>query len=180
MLSRDTCWGAMVEAFDTARGTLTERLLAALDAAEREGGDARGRESARILVRQERASGVPWEDRVIDLSVVDHHDPVPELHRLVNLKWAYDRLDQALELVEQGQVSAAADEADAALALAPAEDQILFWSATIFAAAGRVEDALQAWRAATDAHPGWPEFLRRCVAAGLLPPDAATLAGGES
>ena len=37
----------------------------------------------------------PLEDRVIDLSVVDHPDPVSELRRLVNLKWAYDHLDRA-------------------------------------------------------------------------------------
>jgi hypothetical protein len=30
-------------------------------------------------------------------------------------------------------------------------------------------------RAATAAHPGWPDYLRRCVAAGLLPPEAGAL-----
>jgi uncharacterized Ntn-hydrolase superfamily protein len=176
MLARDTCWNAMVEAFEEAAGGLTDRLLAALDAAEREGGDARGRQSARILVRPGHATGVPWQDRIVDLRVVDHPHPVPELRRLVSVKRAYDRLGRAFDLAGQGELSAAADEADAAHALAPADDQIMFWRATMLGGAGRTQEAAQAWREATRVHPAWPEFLRRCVKAGLVPPEAAALA----
>ena len=176
MLARDTCWGAMVESFEAAEGDLTDRLLAALDAAEREGGDARGRQAARILVRPAHAGGAPWRDRIIDVRVVDHPDPVTELRRLVSTKRAYDRLGKAFELVRQGEPAAAAAEADAAHALAPADDQITFWRATMLGGAGRTDEAVEAWRHAVRAHPGWPDFLRRCVAAGLVPPEAAALA----
>ncbi len=60
-------------------GSLTERLLAALDAAERAGGDVRGRQSAAILVVP--AAGEPWA-RVVSLRVEDHPDPLRELRRL--------------------------------------------------------------------------------------------------
>jgi uncharacterized Ntn-hydrolase superfamily protein len=176
MLASATCWGAMIEAFEETEGDLTDRLLAALDAAEREGGDARGRQAARILVRPAQATGVPWQDRVIDLQVVDHSDPVPELRRLVNVKRAYDHLGKAFDLVGRGDVAGAVDEAAAAHELAPADDQITFWRASFLGGAGRNEEATQAWLEATSAHPGWPEFLNRCVDAGLAPPEARALA----
>jgi uncharacterized Ntn-hydrolase superfamily protein len=175
MLARDTCWGAMVEAFAAREGELTDRLLAALEAAEREGGDARGRQSAAILVRPGQASGLPWQDRILDLRVVDHPDPVPELRRLVDVKRAYDRLGKAFDLAERGEPVTAAAEADAAHALAPGDDQITFWRATMLAGAGRTEEAAAAWQEATRAHPGWPAFLNRCIEAGIVPPQAGAL-----
>lgn len=175
MLASDTCWHAMVDAFADTAGDLTDRLLAALDAAEREGGDARGRQAARILVRPAHATGVQWEDRIVDLYVIDHPEPVPELRRLVDVRRAYDRLGSALDHARSGDHEAAADEADRAHRLAPDDDQIAFWRATILGAAGRTDDAAAALRAATAAHPGWPDYLRRCVAAGLLPPEAGAL-----
>lgn len=178
MLASDRCWGAMVAAFEQTDGNLTDRLLAALDAAEREGGDARGRQAARIVVRPAHATGIPWQDRVLDLQVVDHPDPVPELRRLVRVSRAYDHLGKAFELVDRGDVAEALDEAAAAQALAPADDQITFWRASFLGGAGRIEEAAETLRTATQAHPGWPEFLRRCVDAGLAPPEARALAGG--
>ena len=180
MLASATCWGAMIEAFEVTDGDLTDRLLAALDAAEREGGDARGRQAARIIVRPAQASGVPWQDRVIDLQIVDHSDPVPELRRLVKVKRAYDHLGKAFDLVGRGDLAGAADEAAAAQELAPADDQIAFWRASFLGSAGRLEEATQAWLEATRAHPGWPEFLKRCVDAGLAPPEARALADALS
>jgi uncharacterized Ntn-hydrolase superfamily protein len=176
MLASDTCWGAMVAAFEETGGNLTDRLLAALAAAEREGGDARGRQAARILVRPAQATGIPWQDRVVDLQVVDHPDPVPELRRLVNVSRAYDHLGRAFERVDRGDVAAALNEAAAAHALAPADDQITFWRASFLGLAGRIDEAVAAGREATQAHSGWPEFLRRCADAGLAPPEARALA----
>jgi uncharacterized Ntn-hydrolase superfamily protein len=175
MLVSDTCWHAMVAAFADTAGDLVDRLLAALDAAEREGGDARGRQAARILVRPAQATGVQWEDRIVDLYVIDHPAPVPELRRLVDVRRAYDRIGTAFDRSRAGDHAAAADEADRAQRLAPDDDQIAFWRATILGAAGRTDDAAEAWLAATAAHPGWPDYLRRCVAAGLLPPEATAL-----
>jgi uncharacterized Ntn-hydrolase superfamily protein len=170
MLARDTCWDAMVEAFAAGEGDLIDRLLAALDAAERTGGDARGRQSGAIVV---------WtgEERVVDLRVADHPEPLQELRRLVDVKRAYDRLGNAIDLAQQGELVAAAAELDAAHSLAPADDQITFWRATMLAGAGRIEEAAAAWDEATRAHPGWPAFLDRCIEAGMLPPETRALAG---
>jgi uncharacterized Ntn-hydrolase superfamily protein len=176
MLASESCWGSMVETFEATEGALAERLLAALDAAEREGGDARGKQSAGILIRPPQRTGVPWQDRVLELRVVDHPAPLPELRRLVAVKLAYDALEAALDAGEVGDMVAAAEHADAAQALAPEDDQIMFWRATLLIGAGRVDDARQAWEQAVRANPDWPQFLQRCIAAGLLRPEAGALA----
>ena len=176
MLASDGCWGAMVAAFEASSGPLADRLLAALDAAESEGGDARGRQAARLLVRRTQPTGAPWTDRIVDLSVVDHAQPLAELRRLLELRRAYDRLSRALDLAGTGDLAAALAEADAAAALAPDDDQIAFWRSTMLAGAGRPGDAAAAFQHAVRAHPGWPDYLRSCVEAGLVPPQALALA----
>lgn len=98
-------WPAMLEAFTAAAGSLTDRLLVALDAAEREGGDIRGRQSAAILVVA--ADGEPWRT-VVSLRVEDHPDPLPELRRLVALHGAYALAGRADELLNAGHHEEAA------------------------------------------------------------------------
>src|SRR6185437_3380744 len=81
------------EAFTAATGSLAQRLMAALDAAEAAGGDWRGRGGAGIVVVP--AEGEPWE-RVVDLRVEDGDDSLVELRRLLNLAEAYRRANRAL------------------------------------------------------------------------------------
>ena len=76
----EAVWPAMLDAFESASGALTLRLLAALDAAEAVGGDLRGRQSAAILVVP--AEGESWET-VVSLRVEDDPEPLAELRRLV-------------------------------------------------------------------------------------------------
>lgn len=176
MLASDACWGAMVAAFEASDAPLADRLLAALDAAESEGGDARGRQAARLLVRPSQPTGSPWSDRIVDLSVVDHPQPLVELRRLLALHRAYRRLSHALDLVGAGDVASAVAEVDAAAASAPDDDQIAFWRSTVLGASGRPGDAVAAFQSAVRAHPGWPQYLQSCVDAGLLPPQVLSLA----
>jgi uncharacterized Ntn-hydrolase superfamily protein len=91
LMRKDTVWGAMIAAFTKTVGDLAARLLAALEAAEEQGGDLRGRQSVAMLIVAARATGKPWIDRVVDLRVEDHPDPVNELKRLLELKRAQDR-----------------------------------------------------------------------------------------
>src|SRR5439155_14747930 len=72
MMRNATVPDAMLEAYERTAGDLAERMLAALDAAEAEGGDIRGRQSAAILMVKGKPSDKPWEDRIIDLRVEDH------------------------------------------------------------------------------------------------------------
>src|SRR5919201_2395488 len=98
MMMNDTVWDAMAEAYEKSDGDLVHRLLDALDAAEAEGGDVRGKQAAGILVVRAEPGERPWEDVVVQIRVDDHPEPLPELRRLVDLKFAYDRLDAAERL----------------------------------------------------------------------------------
>lgn len=82
-------WPAMAKAFENTKGDLASRMLAALQAAQAEGGDIRGRQSAALLVVPAKASGKPWEDRSVDLRIADHPQPLRELQRLLALHRAY-------------------------------------------------------------------------------------------
>lgn len=86
MVATPRVWEAMGEAFDASEGALALRLLAALDAAEAEGGDWRGRGGAAVVVVP--AAGQPWE-RVVDVRVEEGDDSLAELRRLVDRALGY-------------------------------------------------------------------------------------------
>jgi uncharacterized Ntn-hydrolase superfamily protein len=76
---------AMAEAFEAAEGELADRLLDALLAGDRAGGDKRGRQSAAVFVVRAKGGYSGFNDRYLDLRVDDHTDPVKELQRLNEL-----------------------------------------------------------------------------------------------
>ncbi len=164
-------WPAMLAAYRSADGPLTQRLLAALDAAEAEGGDARGRQSAAILVVP--ADGSSWQT-VVSLHVEDHPDPLLELRRLVKLNDAYALAGQADELVGEGRHEAAARLFQQASELAPDNHELLFWAGLGAAQSGDLDTGVARVRAAIDAHPPWRELLER------LPADVAPSAPAVS
>src|SRR5262245_24018168 len=73
----------MARAFEDAKGSLAWRMMAALEAAEKAGGDKRGKQSAAILVVRDKAGPNGLSDRYIDLRVDDHENPIPELTRIL-------------------------------------------------------------------------------------------------
>jgi uncharacterized Ntn-hydrolase superfamily protein len=164
MMARETVPHAMAAAFARADGDLSARLVSALEAAEEEGGDVRGRQSAALLVA--RAHGEPWELRV-DLRVEDHADPVAELRRLLGLHRAYELAGEADELLGEGRVAEAAGRYVRAAELAPKSDELLFWAGLAIAQQGDVPAGADAVRRAAIAHPGWLTLLER------LSPDLA-------
>jgi uncharacterized Ntn-hydrolase superfamily protein len=168
MMLRDTVWDAMAAAFEQSSGPLAYRLLDALDAAEGEGGDVRGRQAAGILVVKPARSDRPWEDVVVHVRVDDHPAPLDELRRLVDLKFAYDRLDLAEKLELAGDLEGALGEQRAALTSHPDNAEFAFWTALSLAGAGRIEEAKGLLAVAFRAHPGWATLLERLAADGFL------------
>lgn len=75
---------AMVEAFESTEGHLSQKLVAALEAGEKAGGDTRGKQSAMVLVVKQGGGWWLNQDTVFRLQVDDHEDPVQELKRLVD------------------------------------------------------------------------------------------------
>jgi uncharacterized Ntn-hydrolase superfamily protein len=171
IMDRATVPDAMVAAFRAAGGDLADRLVQALEAAEGEGGDLRGRQSAALLVVAPRASGRPTEDRLFDLRVDDHPDPVTELRRILGLSRAYDRVDRGDELAAAGKIQEALAEYAAAHAEQPDSAELAFWHGVALAANGREEEARPMLERAYAQGDGWRELLRRLPEAGLFPDD---------
>jgi uncharacterized Ntn-hydrolase superfamily protein len=178
MMGRPTVWPAMAKAFEAATGPLADRLIAALEAAEREGGDVRGRQSAAILVVKATGTGKPWVggDRIFDLRVDDHPQPVEELKRLVRLQKAYARANHGDELMNEKKVEAALAEYAAAATLAPEIVELSFWQAATLASIGKEAEAAPIFRAVFAKEPIWADLLERLPAAGLFPNDPALIA----
>jgi tetratricopeptide (TPR) repeat protein len=148
----------MLEAFQSTEGSLTMRLLAALDAAEAEGGDLRGSQSASILVVP--ATGDHWET-VVSLRVEDHPDPVAELRRLVEIHDVYVIAGEADALVNDGRYEEAARLYVRAAQLAPDNPEIRFWAGLGAAQMGDLDRGARDVQAAIGAHSGWRELLDR-------------------
>lgn len=80
---------ALAETFEAARGSLAERLIAALAAGQAAGGDKRGQESAALLVVRKKGGYAGFNDKYVDLRVDDHPAPIEELKRLLDLQQLY-------------------------------------------------------------------------------------------
>lgn len=171
MMLRDTVPDAMLRAYEAASGDLADRLLAALDAAEAEGGDIRGRQSAAIVVVSGEPSGKPWLDRRVDLRVEDHQEPLAELRRLVRMRRAYDAIDRAEQAGLRGDVESATAEYAKAEATSVANVEPAFWFGVGIAMSGDVERARKVLATPFATHDGWKELLRRLPAAGMFPDD---------
>lgn len=172
MMERSTVWGAMAEAYEGAGGDLAERLLRALEAAQEEGGDIRGKQSAALVVVAEEATGRPWVDRHFDLRVEDHPEPVSELRRLVLLQRAYRKLNDGDACVTDGDLDAAMVAYGEAMELVPdaaTNGEAPFWVGVTLAAAGRESDAHRYLRRAHVQDTRWSELILRLPDAALLP-----------
>ncbi len=162
---------AMAAAYSAHDGDLSERLLAALDAAEAGGGDVRGRQSAALRVVP--AEGEPWRVR-FELRIEDHAEPLSELRRLLRLARAYEMAARADELAAEGEHAHAAQLYMAAAELAPECDELVFW-AGVGVAARDLDEGVELVRRAAALKPAWLTLLERLPPE--LAPTAAAIAG---
>ena len=169
LMSNDKVWPAMARAFESARGDLADRMLAALDAAQAAGGDIRGRQSAALVVVRAESTGKPWADRVFDLRVDDSPEPLKELRRLVRLQRAYNHMNAGDAAVERKDNEGALREYSAAEALVPDNVEMVYWHAVALANMNRVGEALPLFRRVFAADPNWRTLTPRLVKAGILP-----------
>ena len=171
MMEKDTVWPAMAKAYREAKGDLAERMLAALEAAEAQGGDIRGKQSAALIVVSGKASGRPWVDRRFDLRVDDHPAPLKELRRLVTLQRAYNFMNEGDLAIERNDTQAALKAYSEAEALAPGNAEMVFWHAVSLVNVGKVDEAVPLLQKTYKADPRWKELLKRLPKSGLLPED---------
>ncbi|MEE8138103.1 MAG: DUF1028 domain-containing protein [Thermoanaerobaculia bacterium] len=171
LMEKDTVWDAMAEAYEATSGDLAERLLAALQAGQREGGDIRGQQSAAILVVRGTTQGAPWKERVVELRVEDHSRPVEELKRLLRIHRAYEHMNRGDERMAEEDVKGALEEYATAAGMLPENLEILYWQAVTLVGAGRLEEALPIFRRVFTEERRWWHLTPRLLASGLLPED---------
>lgn len=103
---------AMSRTFEVTGGSLADRLLASLDAAEKAGGDKRGRQSAALLVVRDGGGYAGFNDRFIDIRVDDDSLPLVALRRIY-AKWTetflFDARMRSIERFKSKRNFAAAD-----------------------------------------------------------------------
>jgi|TARA_Y100001949_G_scaffold17088_1_gene12244 uncharacterized Ntn-hydrolase superfamily protein len=168
IMAKPTVPSAMVQAFESTTGDLAERMLAALDAAEAEGGDLRGRQSAAMLVVSGEPTGDPWTDRIVDLDVADHENPLIELRRLYRISQAYRHAQRGDEYMEKNEMDSALQEYSAATKLYPENPELPFWTAVTLAQTGELEKALLIFNDVFSRNGNLRELVPRIVQAGFL------------
>jgi len=174
LMEKDTVWDAMAEAFTTTDAPLAERMMAALEAAEAEGGDIRGKQSAAMVVVAGKNTGRPWDDRIIDLRVEDAAEPLPELRRLLRVKRAYMTAGDADLLEEAGDMKGAVAKLHEALAIAPEMIELRFMTGVTMATAGDIDGGCVLVAEAIRKNGRWLETLRRLASVDLVRPDVVS------
>jgi uncharacterized Ntn-hydrolase superfamily protein len=160
---------AMARAYEETPGSLVERLAAALEAGQQAGGDRRGQQSAALVVERVGAYAESREgiDRICDLRVEDHEQPIAELRRLVGIWSLWDAQRRAHGVSERGDPAGAADLLAGAAGDEP-DPTLLYNLACYESLAGRRTEALAHLRRAFGSEPSLRE-----VAAG--DPDLAAI-----
>jgi uncharacterized Ntn-hydrolase superfamily protein len=158
---------AMGAAFEAKKGRLADRLLAALEAAQKVGGDIRGQQSAAIRV----VSTIPAEDGSpgvrVDLRVEDDSEPLRDLRRLYDIHRAYDHMNAGDTAMERGDFDAAMHEYRQASGIQPENLEMRFWAAFTMATHGRISESIPMFRDIFARDSRWPELLERLPASGL-------------
>lgn len=168
MMLNNTVWKAMSEAFEKTNAPLAERLVAALEAAQNEGGDIRGKQSASLLVVRGDATGNLWEDRLIDLRVEDSSEPVKEIKRLLKVYRAYEYMNNGDLAVEKNDMKLAMQEYNSAMQMFPENLEMKFWTAVALVNNGDIDKSLTMFKEIFSADNNWKILTPRLVPSGLL------------
>jgi tetratricopeptide (TPR) repeat protein len=151
----------MAERFETTEGDLAERLVSALEGGEAAGGDARGRQSASLLVVRKKHGRASYGDRYIDLRVEDHPDPIRELRRLLGLQRVYLLISEGDEHIAKGDFRKARSTLQEALRFNPKSDDALIDLAIANMKLGNEVEAVRAFRKVLKFNPKMEHVLKQ-------------------
>jgi uncharacterized Ntn-hydrolase superfamily protein len=148
ILAGEDVVGEMERAWLDTGGSLPHRLVTALEAGQAAGGDSRGQQSAAIVVERVGAAteGREGIDRICDLRVEDHVQPIVELRRVLRIWERWEAMRASWNAAERGDLVAAAAHAERALAVDPDDPTLLYNLACYRALSGRDEEALDLLR----------------------------------
>ncbi|MBI9042473.1 DUF1028 domain-containing protein [Lutibacter sp.] len=168
LMDKNTVWPAMAEAFKNAKGSLAERMLTAMEAAQKEGGDIRGKQSAAILVVKAKSTGNSWEDKVVDLRVEDNDNPLQEMRRLLTIHTAYEFMNKGDLAVETGDNTFAKEYYMNAQKLNPDNLEMKYWFAITLANNGELIEAKKILKDIFKQNSKWKELTPRLIKPKLL------------
>jgi uncharacterized Ntn-hydrolase superfamily protein len=169
MMKNPEVWPAMAEAFTkNAKLPLPERIMMAMEAAQNQGGDIRGKQSAVLLMVRGKKTDEPWNDVLLDLRVDDHASPVEELGRLLKTYRAYEFMNAGDLAVEEGNMQKATDLYGKAEKMFPDNLEMQYWHAITLANNGKVEEARKMLQAIYKKNADWRELTRRLPKVDLL------------
>ncbi|WP_299528826.1 DUF1028 domain-containing protein [uncultured Lutibacter sp.] len=168
LMEKNTVWPAMAEAFKNSKGSLAERMLIAMEAAQNEGGDIRGKQSVAILVVKGKSTGNSWEDKVVDLRVEDNENPLKEMRRLLTIHTAYEFMNQGDLAVETGNNVLAKEHYMNAQKLNPDNLEMKYWYAVTLANNGELAEAKTIFKEIFKQNSNWKTLTPRLIKAKLL------------
>lgn len=175
LMLNDKVWPAMASAFKKSNGTLAERMMDALDAAQSVGGDIRGKQSAAMIVVKAKSTGKIWEDRIVDLRVEDSEDPLKELRRLIKVNYAYQHMNNGDLAVEKNNMTAAMKEYSTAMTMFPENLEMKYWTAVALANNGKMKEALPLFKEVFEKDSNWKILTPRLLLNGMLTVDGNQL-----
>ena len=175
MMANGTVPKAMAVAFEKTKGDLADRMMAALEAAEAEGGDIRGKQSAAMVIVSGEPSGVDWKDTKLSLRIEDHPTPLIELKRLIRVHRAYQHANMGDHYMETEEIDNALIEYSKAAEYYPENAELPYWSAIALANGGRLEEALPVFQSVFEQNPDLRTMTPRLVKSGLLPDDESLI-----
>ncbi|MEE9431032.1 MAG: DUF1028 domain-containing protein [Melioribacteraceae bacterium] len=175
LMKTNKVWPAMATAFENSKGRLAERLLKTMEAAQAEGGDIRGKQSAAILVVKGESTGKVWADRLVDLRVDDSKEPLKEIGRLLKVHRAYEHMNNGDLAIEHNDMELAMNEYSAAEEMFPENEEMKFWHAVTLANIGKVDEALPFFKKVFTQNEDWLILVPRLVDAKLLNVDESSL-----
>jgi len=169
MMLTDKVWSAMAKGFESNNNLpLAERIIKTMEAAETVGGDIRGKQSAAILMVGGKEAKNKWEDKIIDLRVEDHEEPVKELERLLKLYRAYKHMDKGDLAMEHDDMKAALNEYDSALNMFPNNLEMKFWAAVTLANNQKIKEASKIFKNIFKKDNNWRLLAERLPESDLL------------
>jgi uncharacterized Ntn-hydrolase superfamily protein len=175
IMAKGTVPKAMANAFENSKGDLADRMMAALEAAEAEGGDIRGKQSAAMLIVTGDPTGVDWKDTKLSLRIEDHPSPLVELKRLIRIHRAYQHANMGDHYMEIEEIENALLEYTKAEEYYPENEELPYWSAIALVNGGRLEDALPMFKNVFKRNPDLKEMTPRLIHSGLIVDDKEIL-----
>ena len=169
MMLNDKVVPSMKKAFEeNFKLPLAERIIKVFEAAEKSGGDIRGKQSAVILVVGLKKVKNEWEDKKIDLRVDDSENPIKEIKRLLKVSRAYEHMNKGDVAIEKGDMQKALSEYASAERLFPQNLEMKFWKAVALLNNSRVSQAREIFKYVINKNKNWEKLLLRLPASNLV------------